>query len=174
MCEDHNLLQSGRLLQQYVVDAYTVIEEGRFRWIRNNQKKLRADVFLGLLDVVNRDDLDGLKIGKSILLPSSHTGETWYRIQNYQNAMAICKWAGYPNIFLTFTYNPKWPEIKEMLILIDQQDEPNEVNIICRVLEIKLRELMLHLKTKNLFGEIIASKSMYIINSFSNFHMYFI
>ncbi|KAM3263420.1 hypothetical protein P3L10_000414 [Capsicum annuum] len=25
--------------------------------------------------------------------------------------MAICKWAGYPNLFITFTCNPKWPEI---------------------------------------------------------------
>jgi hypothetical protein len=31
-------------------------------------------------------------------------------VQNYQNAMAICRWAGYPDVFVTFTCNPQWLE----------------------------------------------------------------
>ena len=34
--EGHTLLRACRLLQQYIVDAYMSIEEGRFRWILNN------------------------------------------------------------------------------------------------------------------------------------------
>jgi hypothetical protein len=36
-------------------------------------------------------------------------------IENYQDAMAICRWAGYLDLFITFTCNAKWPEIKIFL-----------------------------------------------------------
>ena len=54
--ESHTLLQGARLLQQYIVDGYMATEEERFRYIRNNQAKLKADLFGGLIDaVVPRD-----------------------------------------------------------------------------------------------------------------------
>ena len=111
------------------------------------------------MDVVHRGDSDCSKVGKSIILPSSHTGGPRYRVQNYQDAMAICKWAGYPDLFLTFTCNPKWPEINNMLHLIGQKDDDNRVDIICRVFEIKLFQLMQDLKKGKPFGKIIACKS---------------
>ncbi|XP_062089097.1 uncharacterized protein LOC133795659 [Humulus lupulus] len=154
--EGHTLLRAGRLLQQYIVDSYMEIEEERFCWIRNNKKKLRSDLYSGLMDVVHRGDSDCLKVGKSIILPSSHTGGPRYRVQNYQDAMAICKWAGYPDLFLTFTCNPKWPEINNMLHLIGKKDDDNQVDIICRVFEIKLFQLMQDLKKGKPFGKIIA------------------
>lgn len=77
--EGHTLLQAGRLLQQYIVDAYMAIEEERFRYIHNNQKKLRANLFGGLMDVVVRGDSDCSMVGKTIILPSSHTGGPRYR-----------------------------------------------------------------------------------------------
>lgn len=38
--EGHTLHLSGKLFQQYVVDAFMAVEEEQFRYIRNNQKKL--------------------------------------------------------------------------------------------------------------------------------------
>ncbi|XP_060969574.1 uncharacterized protein LOC133036831 [Cannabis sativa] len=154
--EGHSLLQAGRLLQQYIVDCYMAIEEERFRWIRNNQKQLRSELYSGLMDVVHRGDSDCSKVGKVIILPSSHCGGPRYRVQNYQDAMAISKWAGYPDLFLTFTCNPKWPEINDMLSLIGQKDDANRVDVICRVFEIKLFQLMEDLKNQQPFGKIIA------------------
>ncbi|KAK9203752.1 hypothetical protein WN943_014008 [Citrus x changshan-huyou] len=83
--EGHTLLQAGRLFQQYIVDCYMAIKEERFRWIWNNQQKLISDIFSGLMDVVHRGDSDCSKVGKSIILPSSHMGGPRYRIQNYQD-----------------------------------------------------------------------------------------
>ncbi|XP_024963780.1 uncharacterized protein LOC112504042 [Cynara cardunculus var. scolymus] len=153
--EGKSLLLGGRLLQQYIVDSYMAIEEERFRWIINNQTKLRADLYSGLMDVVHRGDSDWSTVGKSIILPSSHTGGPHYKAQNYQDAMTICKWVGYPDLFLTFTCNPKWPEIKDMLQKISQKDHENRADIVCRVFEIKLVQLMQDLKTEQPFGQII-------------------
>ncbi|KVI00875.1 Helitron helicase-like domain-containing protein, partial [Cynara cardunculus var. scolymus] len=58
--EGHTLLRAGRLLQQYIVDAYMTIK-GRFRWIRNNQDQLRTNLFFGLMDAINRATLQHKK-----------------------------------------------------------------------------------------------------------------
>ncbi|GKA45067.1 ATP-dependent DNA helicase PIF1-like protein [Tanacetum coccineum] len=48
------LLRGGRLLQQYLVDAYTAIEEQRLKWMRNNQDTLRVELYHNLCDAVTR------------------------------------------------------------------------------------------------------------------------
>ncbi|KAK1399075.1 hypothetical protein POM88_008938 [Heracleum sosnowskyi] len=154
--EGRTLLRAGRLLQQYIVDAYMAVEQERFRWIRTHQNELRAELYSGLMDAVNRGDSYSSTVGKSIILPSSHTGGSRYRVQNYQDAMPICRWAGYPDLFITFTCNPKWPEINDMLNLIEQKDDSNIVDIICRVFQIKLQQLMQYIKKEQPFRKVIA------------------
>ena len=51
-------------------------------------------------------------------------------IQNYQDGMSICRWAGYPDLFITFTCNPKWPKIKSFLSLILAQWPEDRPDII--------------------------------------------
>nr|GEU92404.1 hypothetical protein CTI12_AA376470 [Tanacetum cinerariifolium] len=53
---DTTLLKGGRLFQQYLVDAYTTIEEQRLKWTRNNQDTLRMDLYHYLYDAVTRGD----------------------------------------------------------------------------------------------------------------------
>ena len=61
------------------------------------------------MDAIVRGDSDCSMVEKTILLPSSHKEGPRYRAQNYQDAMAICRWAGYQDLFMTLTCNPKWP-----------------------------------------------------------------
>ena len=118
--EGKTLLLGRRLFQQFIVDAYTSIEEERLQWVRFNQKKnLRSELYYDLKDAVLHGDTDPITLGKRIVLPSSFTGSPRYTVQNYQDAMAIYRWAGYPNLFLTFTCNPKWPEINYSLEFIE-------------------------------------------------------
>ncbi|CAN1184714.1 hypothetical protein LINPERHAP2_LOCUS37140 [Linum perenne] len=53
--EGHTLLLSGKLFQQYVVNAYALIEAERLEWIRDNQRKLRVHYFNGLMDAFLQD-----------------------------------------------------------------------------------------------------------------------
>ncbi len=55
-------------------------------------------------------------------------------IENYQDAMAICKWAGYPNLFITFTCNAKWLEIKNFLSMNPGQKTEDRSDVVARVL----------------------------------------
>ncbi|KAF3973852.1 hypothetical protein CMV_002762 [Castanea mollissima] len=72
--EGHTLVNGGRLFQQFVVDAYTCIEEIRLMWVKENQDKLRIELYKGLKDAVMRGDTTPASSGKRFVLPSSFTG----------------------------------------------------------------------------------------------------
>ncbi|KAK9725314.1 hypothetical protein RND81_05G136000 [Saponaria officinalis] len=115
------LLRGGHLFLQYLVDAYTCIEAERLRFLRYNQKLLRIELYDGLADAIARGDTDASSLGRRIVLPSTFTGGPRYKVQNYQDAMAICRVYGNPDLFITFTANTKWPEIQAMLSEIPGQ-----------------------------------------------------
>ena len=48
------LLRAGKLTQQYIVDMYAKIEQQRLSYLYNNQKQLRADLYNGMLDVIEQ------------------------------------------------------------------------------------------------------------------------
>ncbi|GJZ68071.1 DNA helicase PIF1, ATP-dependent [Tanacetum coccineum] len=121
------LLRGGRLFQHYLVDAYTAIEEQRLSWTRNNQDTLRVDLYHNVCDAITRGDTNAAGLRKRIVLFHTFTRGPRYMMQNYQDAMALCRAYGNPNLFITFTSNPKWLEINEMLAHVPGQrayDQP--------------------------------------------------
>ncbi|KAI9083958.1 hypothetical protein K1719_034216 [Acacia pycnantha] len=153
--EISTLLHASRLLQQFIVDGYTMIKSKRLLWVRTHQKELRVDLYQGLADAVLSGETNGATIGKMIILPSSFTGGARYMLQNYQDAMAICRSEGYPDLFLTFTCTPAWPEIQRFCRKhsIKPCDRPD---IFARIFKIKLDCLMKTIKEEKYFGTIRA------------------
>lgn len=135
------LLHAGKLTQQFIVDAFLKVEGQRLQWNQKNQKQLRVDLYMGLMDYVhsqaeNRD----LKAGRIVILPSSFTGGKRCMQQNYQDAMVLVANFGKPDLFITFTCNPKWKEITEQLQTYETaMDRPD---IIATVFNLKLKEFM--------------------------------
>jgi hypothetical protein len=147
------LLMSGKLFLQFTVDAAASIEQWRLNWYRMHQGTLRTELYSGLQDAIDNGDTRTEQIGKRIILPSSYTGSPRNKQQYYQDAMAICRWAGYPDLFLTFTCNPKWPEIQYMLDHLPGQKPEDRPDIYNRVFHIKLHELITEdIKKKNLWA----------------------
>jgi hypothetical protein len=54
-------------------------------------------------------------VGQQVILPSSFTGSPRYMHEKNQNAMTYVRKFGRPDLFITFTCNPEWPEIKNEL-----------------------------------------------------------
>ncbi|XP_031119006.1 uncharacterized protein LOC116022418 [Ipomoea triloba] len=48
------MLYARRIFQQFLVDAYTMVESSRLLYIRNNQKALRCEAYKGLSDALTR------------------------------------------------------------------------------------------------------------------------
>ncbi|KAF8801157.1 hypothetical protein BYT27DRAFT_7047348, partial [Phlegmacium glaucopus] len=114
------LLQwGGNLFQQYVVDAWAAVEQSTLNWIKHHQKDLRAEVYSGLRDAVLGDRDNNINLaehGRRIILPSSFIGSEHHMMQLFQDSMAICRAFRKPDIFLTMTANPNWPEIQDQLL----------------------------------------------------------
>jgi hypothetical protein len=159
--EDSVVLYGRRLFQQFVVDLYSMIESQRLSYIRNNQSKIRSDFLFGLEEAVGRGDMDASDIGSRIVLPSSFTGGRRYMFNNCQDAMAICKKIGFPDLFLTVTCNPKWDEIQRHLAKSGNY-APYRPDISCRVFQSKLKEMMNDFKKGQFFGRVIASKFFFL------------
>ncbi len=136
------------------MNAYVVIEQNRLRYLRLNKKKLRADLYQGLQDAIIAGDNSVATIGQRIILPSSFTVGPRHMVQNYQDAMVICKWVGFLDAFVTFTCNPQCLEIKRALLLGQQpQDRPD---LVTRMFKIKLKELINDIHKNHILGHTIA------------------
>ena len=145
----------GKLFQQYIVDAYVKTEQNRLAFHRQNQKALRVELYKGLMDhLANEAELQGLKPGRVIILPSSFQGGPRAMQQNYQDAMAIVRKYGKPDLFITFTCNPRWKEIEEQLL--PGQTPSDRPDLISRVFKLKLDELLNDIFKKHILGRTVA------------------
>jgi flagellar biosynthesis GTPase FlhF len=143
----------GKLYQQYLVDAYVKVEQDRLDFIKYNQKTLKAENYKALNDYLQTTaDEQGKKVGKTVILPSSFKGSPRNCLQAYQDSMALVRRKGKPDLFITFTCNPTWPEILRNLHPGNKtKDEPD---LIDRVFKLKLKELMLDIKEREIFGKV--------------------
>ncbi|KAJ9547060.1 hypothetical protein OSB04_019603 [Centaurea solstitialis] len=74
--------------------------------------------------------------------------------RRFLDAIALVQDDGKPDIFLTMTCNPKWPEIlKELLPGQTAADRPD---LVARIFRAKLEDLNDHLFQKNILGIVIA------------------
>ncbi|GKB99276.1 uncharacterized protein Tco_0985413 [Tanacetum coccineum] len=149
------ILMSHRLYQQFIVDAFTMGENDRLSFIRKNQKILRITPINNLNKSLEAGNSDALKTGNPIVLPSTYTGGTRYKMQNYLDAMALCKAFGYPDLFITFTCNPKWPEINRF---VQKHNVSAKVTpgVLTRVFKQKLDQLIHCLRKKHILGVVNA------------------
>ncbi|KAI5437866.1 hypothetical protein KIW84_023834 [Lathyrus oleraceus] len=153
--EAQTLLRSRRLYQQFLVDGFTMMESERLRWLRKNQSKLRVGKYHNLNEYNSNGETHGSNTGKRVVLPSSYVGSSRYMDQLYFDGMAICSYVGFPDLFITFTCNPNWPEIQRSLgsVHLKASDRPD---IISRVFKMKFDELLSDLTKKSLLGKVLA------------------
>ncbi|XP_025611625.1 uncharacterized protein [Arachis hypogaea] len=118
------LLNSRRLFQQFLVDAYTMVESERLSFLRFNQLKLRVEKYKLLHESLVRGEADAVSSGQRIILPSTFTGGPRYMFNNCKDAFALCK---------------------------HFEDRPD---ITSRVFKIKLNNLIRDFKYGDIFGKI--------------------
>ena len=149
-------IHSSRLLfQQYLVDAFTKIEGNELSYIKTHQSQLRMESYQGLMDHLDRRaQAEDVNVGRIVILSSSFQGSERNMYQNYQDAMTIVTKHGKPDIFLTITANPRWPEIQENLL--PNQSANDRPDIVSRVFHLKLKELLHDLLHRYVMGHVTA------------------
>ena len=151
----------GRLSDQSVVDAYSSIEGSRLKWISDHQDDLRSECVQGISDAIDRGVTSGDSVGKRVLLPASFTGGRRYMVMNYQDAMAICRVYGSPDLFVTFTCNSKWQEIVESIRFEDGQQTSDRPDMIVRVFNMKVHEFITDIREGRTFGPVLAGNNVW-------------
>nr|GFA27001.1 uncharacterized protein [Tanacetum cinerariifolium] len=83
-----------------------------------------------------------------------------YMIQHYHDAMANCRWAKAPDLFVTMTCNPRWIEIVwHVEDHIPGQHVNDKPNVITKMFKIKLDELIKDIMKKHFFDRVKACAS---------------
>ncbi|XP_040151861.1 uncharacterized protein LOC120893811 [Anopheles arabiensis] len=83
------------------------------------------------------------RTGTRVILGPSFVGSNRYMRAQYQDTMAIVRALGKPDLFITVTCNPKWPEITQCLL--PRQQAPDRPDVIVRVFRLKLKAILNHL-----------------------------
>lgn len=68
--------------------------------------------------------------------------------------MAIVRAFGKPDLFVTITCNPAWPEVTQALL--PGQRPEDRPDILARVFQMKLKKLIADIGTDGIFGETVA------------------
>ena len=150
------ILHAGRLLHQFVVDGWASCEENALSWCEQNQTTLRADLYCGLADAITSDGGLGnaTQFGRRIILPSSYPGSPRQMVQEFQDSLALNRRFTSPDIFLTFTCNPKW---KEILAQLGPGETSNDrPDIVVKVFRIKLAALLDDLTKRHVMGKVVS------------------
>jgi hypothetical protein len=152
--EFNTLFRAQRLFQQYVVDAAATYDQNRLNWVYHNQSTIRADQYQGLADAFDATDGDPTAMGRTLILPSSHTGSQRSMHAAYMDAMAITGHFGKPHLFLTMTANPEWEEVVQaMRGMSASQKAMNRPDLVTRVFDMKKKQLMREIFYDNVFGK---------------------
>ncbi|XP_076290998.1 uncharacterized protein LOC143214169 [Lasioglossum baleicum] len=156
--EFNPLIYYRQLTNQFWVDMYAKIETERLTYLRTNQTRLRMESYIHLRDALGTDE-DPQNMGQLVILPSTFTGGPRYMHQRTQDAFCYVRKYGRPDLFITFTTNPRWGEIVRELL--PGQGPQDRHDVVSRVFNLKLK-VLINLLTKNqLFGA--ASCYMYSV-----------
>src|SRR5215208_923504 len=129
------------------------MEQTRLNYLRFNQKQICAELYNGLQDAMYSGD-STTNVGQQIILPSSFTGGPRQMHKLYQDGMAIVRVFGKPDLFITVTCNPNWPEIKEALL--PGQTAQDRPELISRDFNMKLKVIFNDFLKENIFGKVLA------------------
>ena len=164
--ENENFLMSAeRLFQEFCCMAWVSIENQRLNYQRFNQKALRADSYKSVreateerireagprADQIFNDDHQREVIGRKILA-ASHIGSRRFFNIKHQDGMAILRKFRKPDLFITMTCNPKWPEIQQELM--PGQSAHDRPDIVARVFKLKKDQLMRDLIHGQVLGQV--------------------
>ncbi|XP_055527993.1 uncharacterized protein LOC129720539 [Wyeomyia smithii] len=93
-------------------------------------------------------------LGQMVILPSSFQGGPRHMHEYTQDALTYVRRYGRPDLFITFTCNPLWQDIKDLLF--PGQSPSDRHDLIARVFKQKLSILLQLITKSHVFGELNA------------------
>ncbi|KAK3911682.1 ATP-dependent DNA helicase PIF7 [Frankliniella fusca] len=109
----HGVLMRCRgLYQQWLCDAAVKIMDANLRYAETHQDELQVCMYDSLKRFVNSEaERLGRQPGRIVILPPSEQKSERQQYANYMDSVCIASKYGAPDLFMTMTANPRWPEI---------------------------------------------------------------
>ena len=111
---------------------------------------MQANKYNGFYDAISHND-DITTVGIRRVLPPTFKGSPRFYLECFHDGMAITQTYGKPSLFITFTATSHWPEVKKSLS--EGETGYDRPDVICRVFNQKLSELMDDLTKKHVLGK---------------------
>ena len=93
-----------------------------------------------------------MKKWRKLLLSKSFHGSRWHLLALAQSAICLFTEFGRPTLFITFTCNPHWSEIKEMLL--EGEIAYDRADVTIKVFHAKLERFLHNLRSGKYFGQL--------------------
>jgi hypothetical protein len=140
-----------KLYQQWLCDSWAKVESNDLGWVETHQGTLFAEKYVNLKKRAAENTTGG---GTPTVLPSTYHGSDRYMYKKFQDAMALSRVFGKPQLFITFTMDVFCKEVVEQLM--PDQNPYDRPDIIARVYWQKYRAFIKDIEKHEIFGKCIA------------------
>jgi len=103
---------------------------------------------------MQQDGANNTNFGRMVVLPATFAGSPCHMNRLYQDFMALVRKFGNPNLFITMTCNPNWPEILHELR--PGEEANNRPDLTSRVFNMKFNALLKDLLQNGVLGNTVA------------------
>jgi hypothetical protein len=148
---------NGKLSLEFFCDVWSAIECRNLDYLGsgNIQSQFRSTKYCTLMDQLRTDGSAMLdRVGAPVHLPASFTGSPrWYHAL-YHDALALPAAFHLPDLFVTITFNPDWPELGRMIPPHSSiHDHPD---VQARVFWLRFSRIMKDIVDHAVFGEVLS------------------
>jgi hypothetical protein len=151
------LQRCERLALEFYCDLYAQHEamNAAFHSLPRQQALYRGASFRAVHDELRNNRPNALvDVGRPMILPSSFVGSPRYYYQLYLDAMALPLRFHKPDLFITITCNPAWPEITAAIPVGSHwRFHPD---IVGRVFMLKFESILAEITESKIFGPVLA------------------
>ncbi|KAL3119856.1 hypothetical protein niasHT_005916 [Heterodera trifolii] len=153
----HWLWFARRLAEYFTISVLNRIERNDLDHLKaiqakKNYRQLLAREYIAAMEKGVRQQGPNAKLGRVFLMPQTFAGSRQYYQGKYADLMTMVRHLGAPTWFVTFTGNPKWPEVEEALRV--RQNYAHRPDIVCRIFMDKAAEFIKDVTERGVLGKV--------------------
>ncbi|KAL3121265.1 hypothetical protein niasHT_008247 [Heterodera trifolii] len=153
----HWLWFARRLAEYFTISVLNRIERNDLDHLKaiqekKNYRQILAREYIAAMEKGVRQQGPNAKLGRIFLMPQTFAGSRQYYQGKYADLMTMVRHLGAPTWFVTFTGNPKWPEIDEALRV--RQNYAHRPDIVCRIFMDKAAEFIRDVTERGVLGKV--------------------
>jgi hypothetical protein len=151
------ILSCGKLSLEFFCDVWSCIECRNLDYLSRGtiQSQFRASRCCSLMDQIRTDGNQSLHMtGSPVILPASFPGSPrWYHAL-YHDALALPAAFHLPDLFVTVTFNPEWPEMARLMPR--NSSIHDHADVVARVFWMRFSRIMQDIVDNGVFGEVLS------------------